>query len=78
MKAKLDKAITGKIQIAGLKTQIKGRIWGSNRSRKIVKIWGKLGLQDRLRRVRYVSTAINTRYGTLGVKTTIAYRKIRK
>jgi hypothetical protein len=34
----------------------------------MTKIWGNLGLQDVLRRVQYSTTAINTKYGTLGLK----------
>lgn len=75
MKAKLDISCTGEIKIAGLKTQVKGRIRGSSRSRKIVHIWGKLGLQDRLRRVKYESGAINTKFGTLGIKTIVSKYK---
>jgi ribosomal protein S3 len=61
----------------GLKTQLVGRIRGSNRSRTKEMIWGNLGLQDRLRRVETNSTAVNSRYGTLGVKVISAYKRVR-
>ena len=75
MKAKLDKVLKGKKVIAGFSSQLIGRIRGSNRSRKKVLFWGNLGLQDRLRRIQTKSTAINTRYGTLGVKVICAFKK---
>lgn len=76
MKAKLDKVLNGKKVLAGFSSQLIGRIRGSNRSRKKVIFWGNLGLQDRLRRIQTKSTAINTRYGSLGVKVICAFKKI--
>ncbi len=78
MKAKLDKILNGKKVIAGLSSQLIGRIRGSNRSRKKVTIWGNLGQQDRLRRILTNSTAINTRYGTLGIKVVCALKRNRR
>lgn len=76
MKAKLDKVQNGKKKVVGLVTQLNGRIRGSTRSRKLVYTWGKQGQQDRLRRIDYTAGAINTRYGTLGVKIQCAIRKL--
>jgi len=72
MKAKFDQIICGKKVISGFTTKVEGRIRGSSRSRKLVYVWGKQGQQDRLRRIQYHSTALNTRYGTLGIKVQIA------
>jgi len=78
MKAKLDKVQNGRKKIVGLVTQLNGRIRGSSRSRKLVYTWGKQGQQDRLRRIDYSAGAVNTRYGTLGVKIQCAIRKLTK
>lgn len=68
MEAQFDKVYYGIPKIKGLRIQLKGRIRGSKRSRKIVKFTGKLALANRLSRISYNSSAIITKYGSLGIK----------
>jgi ribosomal protein S3 len=74
MKAKFDKVINRRKKVIGIVTQLVGRIRGSNRSRKLVYTWGKLAQQDRLHRIDYSAGAINSRYGSLGIKILCSFK----
>jgi hypothetical protein len=68
MKAKMDKQLKGKKQVDGIRAQLKGRVRGRMRARKVVKTTGRLSLQNRMSRVLYKSSVLLTKYGSLGIK----------
>jgi hypothetical protein len=78
MKAYIDNQTSGIRTVLGIKTQLVGRIKGSTRSRKLVKIKGNLGAQDVLRRYSMSFQPINTKYGTLGLTVSTSIARIGK
>ncbi len=68
MKAIIDKSIRNKNRIAGLRMQISGRVNGSARSQKKVVIYGRQQQQHTQSLIDYAYTAIETKYGTIGLK----------
>jgi ribosomal protein S3 len=64
----MDKNMKGQKLVDGIRAQLKGRIKGRMRARKVVKTAGKLYLQNRMSRVLFKSSVLLTKFGTLGLK----------
>lgn len=68
MKARIDQERIGEVYNKGIEMQVIGRIKGANRATKKVIRIGKQGQQDRRSRIELGEGAVNTKYGTLGIK----------
>ncbi len=55
-------------KIKGLTIQMKGRINGSLRKKKIVAIYGNIKQPHKYSNIDYSDTPIQTKFGTIGIK----------